>query len=75
VADVPSQSSFDDTPLNNGVPTTFVVRIWSSEGEDALRGHIQHVRTRKRAYFATSERLMQFIQDHLQGPDGDPCQS
>lgn len=75
MADVSSHSGPDATPLNGGVRDTFVVRIWSSDGAGVLRGHVQHVRTRKRAYFATRERLMRFIQDHLQDADGDPCQS
>ena len=75
MADVSSRSDLDATPTNGEVRDTFVVRIWSSDGADLLRGHIQHVRTRKRAYFATRERLMRFIQDHLQDHDGDPCQS
>jgi hypothetical protein len=49
---------------------TFVVRIWSSDGTGALRGYIQHVRSRKRTYFATRQRLLTFIQDQLQ-----KCQS
>ena len=65
-----SQSGSDGTPRD-----TFVVRIWSSDGGDLLRGHIQHVRTRKRAYFTTRERLTEFIQDHSQDPNADPCQS
>jgi hypothetical protein len=61
------------TPLSGGVRDTFVVRIWSNEGDDQLRGHIQHVSSRKRAYFATREHLMRFIQDHLHDGDGNPC--
>jgi hypothetical protein len=75
MADVSRGSDLDATPTGGDVRDTFVVRIWSSDGGDLLRGHIQHVRTRKRAYFATRERLMRFIQDHLQDHDGDPCQS
>jgi hypothetical protein len=47
-----------------GARDTFVIRIWTTDGADALRGHIQHVRTRKRAYFATPQRLLNFLQDH-----------
>jgi hypothetical protein len=75
MADVSSHSGNDAAQPSGGLRDTFVVRIWSSDGGDLLRGHIQHVRTRKRAYFATRERLMRIIQDHLQDHDGDPCQS
>lgn len=43
---------------------TFVIRILSSDGSDALRGHIEHVSSRKRAYFASRNRLLRFIQEH-----------
>jgi hypothetical protein len=75
MADVSSHSSQDAAPPSGDSRDTFVVRIWTSDGGDVLRGHVQHVRTRRRAYFATRERLMRFIQDHLQGDDDDPCQS
>jgi hypothetical protein len=61
--------------LQGAARDTFVVRVWSSDGPEALRGHIQHVRSRKRTYFATRQRLLSFIQDHLQSSDQDPCQS
>jgi hypothetical protein len=70
MAVVSSHFSPDATPRD-----TFVVRIWSSDGGDLLRGHIQHVRTRKRAYFTSRERLTEFIQDHSRDPNPDPCQS
>ena len=75
MADTFSESDLDATPLSGGVRDTFVVRIWSNDGSDRLRGHIQHVSSRKRAYFATRERLIRFIQDHLHDADGDTCQS
>jgi hypothetical protein len=78
MADTFSESDLEATPLSGGVRDTFVVRIWSNDGgdgSDGLRGHIQHVSSRKRAYFATRERLMRFIQDHLRDADGSPCQS
>jgi hypothetical protein len=54
---------------------TFVVRIWSSDGSDVMQGHVQHVRSRKRAYFANRQRLLTFIQDHLQDSGQDRCRS
>lgn len=56
----------DPVPGAERVRNTFVVRIWSSDGSNLLRGRVQHVRSRKRAYFATRERLRQFIQAHMQ---------
>jgi hypothetical protein len=50
-----------------GARDTFVVRIWSSNGSDLVRGHIQHIRSRQRVHFASRERLLSFIQDHLPG--------
>ena len=54
---------------------TFVVRIWSSDGSDVLHGQVQHVRSRKRLFFASRERLLTFLQDHLRGPGQDRCRS
>jgi hypothetical protein len=70
-----SEPNLGATPLSGGLRDTFVVRIWSTDGADMLRGHVQHVRSRKRAYFATRERLVRFIQDHSQDSDGNPCRS
>lgn len=49
-----------------GMGSTFVVRIYSSDGSDLMRGQVQHVRSRQQADFATRQRLLSFIQDHLQ---------
>jgi hypothetical protein len=65
-----SGSDLDGTPLSGGVRDTFVVRIWSTDDATQLRGQVQHVRSHKRAYFATRERLKRFIEDHLHDPDG-----
>jgi hypothetical protein len=75
VADVFSESNLDRTPSGGGVRDTFVVRIWSSDGADLVSGQVHHVRSRKRADFVTRERLVRFIQDHLQDSDGTPCRS
>ena len=66
-------SESESTALTSGGRDTFVVRIWSSDGTDSIRGHIQHVRSRKRAYFATRERLVTFIEAHLRQAEGDGC--
>jgi hypothetical protein len=72
--------TFDDSPGESAASSaalrdTFVVRIWSSDGSDTMRGHVQHVRSRKRAYFATRQRLLSFIQDHLQKAEQDRCRN
>ena len=54
---------------------TFVVRIWSSDGSDLVCGHVQHVRSRKRVYFASRQRLLTFLQDQLRDPGHDRCRS
>ncbi|MBV9602524.1 MAG: hypothetical protein JOZ87_37485 [Chloroflexi bacterium] len=74
MADASSESDFEPTPFGGGGGReTFVVRIWSSDGRGRLRGNVQHVRSRKRTYFATRERLMRFIRDHSRDADGSPC--
>jgi hypothetical protein len=60
-----------DSPSSAAGRDTFVVRIWSSDGPDDMRGHVQHVRSRKRAYFADRQRLLNFIQDHLEQAEQD----
>jgi hypothetical protein len=65
----------ETTALSAGGRDTFVVRILSSDGSGAMRGHVQHVRSRKRVYFATRQRLFTFLQDHLQDPGQDRCRS
>lgn len=51
---------------SSGMGGTFVVRIDSSDGSDVMRGQVQHVRSRQRTDFATRERLLSFIEAHLQ---------
>lgn len=68
-------SDGDGTARNARGRDTFVVRIWASDGSDAMRGHVQHVHSRKRAYFATPQRLMSFIQDHLQDTRQGQCRN
>ena len=63
------EPDLESTAPDDSARDTFVVRIWSSDGSDLMRGHVQHVRSRQRAYFATRERLVTFIQDHLDDAD------
>jgi hypothetical protein len=69
------EPEFLDGPANVALGNTFVVRIWSSDGSDSLLGNVHHVRSRKRAYFATRQRLLTFIKDHLQQTQEDRCRS
>jgi hypothetical protein len=75
MAELFGESDPDADAFNAASRDTFVVRIWSSDGSEALLGHVQHVRSRKRAYFASHQRLMTFIRDRLQGADEDRCRS
>ena len=75
MAELFGETDPDAAALNAAGRDTFVVRIWSSDGSEALRGHVQHVRSRKRAYFASQQRLLTFIRDQLQVVETDPCRS
>ena len=65
-ADGFSELEPEPTRLTVGPRNTFVVRIWSTGATDLLRGHVQHVGTRRRAYFASRQRLQGFIEESLQ---------
>lgn len=66
------------TQTGSGPRATFVVRVWTDDGSEtseSVRGHILHVRSRRRAYFATRQRLLTFIQEHLGDAGSTQCQS
>jgi hypothetical protein len=44
---------------------TFVVRLWADSAGGAARGHIQHIASRRGIYFRDSQKMLQFIHDHL----------
>lgn len=48
---------------------TFVVRMWSTGLSGMTRGHVQHVRSRRSAYFINQQRLLTFMQEHLRAID------
>jgi len=75
MAELFGETDPDAAALNAAGRDTFVVRIWSSDGSEAIRGHVQHVRSRKRAYFANRQRLLTFIRDQLQVAEQEPCRS
>ena len=54
-----------------GYYNTFVVKIWSDEAEEIIRGHIQHVSTQEEAYFLSLENMTDFIVSHLGPPPHD----
>jgi hypothetical protein len=45
---------------------TFIVRFWTEETAEVARGHIQHVATGRGLYFRDLERMLRFINDHLE---------
>jgi hypothetical protein len=59
-----ANSCSGELPL--GQYQTFVVRLWTDEAEDSLRGHVQHVGSRRGIYFRDVEKMLQFINEHLQ---------
>jgi len=48
-----------------GYYNSFVVKIWTEDGQNLVRGYIQHVGTQEGIYFADWERMTSFISDHL----------
>ena len=44
---------------------SFLVRVWTENGEDTPRGYIQHVGSQESMHFRGWETLVGFIQDHL----------
>ena len=49
---------------------TFIVRLWTEETERAVRGHIQHIASRRGAYFRDVERMIEFMRDYLEPASG-----
>jgi hypothetical protein len=48
-----------------GYYNSFVVKIWTEDGQDLARGYVQHVGTQESIYFADWEKMTSFIHDHL----------
>ncbi len=44
---------------------SFVIKVWTEEGENNIRGYIQHVGTEEAIYFLNWEKAINFIQSHL----------
>jgi hypothetical protein len=50
---------------------TFIVRLVRSTSAGRVRGNVQHVSSRRARSFASSERLLSFIQQQLQDVSGN----
>ena len=48
-----------------GYHNSFLVRVWTEDGENLLRGYIQHVGTEEDIYFLTWEKMVDFILTHI----------
>ena len=48
-----------------GYYNSFVVKIWTEDGQNLARGYIQHVGTQESIYFADWERMTNFMLSHL----------
>ncbi len=48
---------------------TFVVRMWMTGLPGVVRGHVQHVRSRRSVYFANRQRLQTFIEEQVRIAD------
>lgn len=48
---------------------TFVVRVWMTGLPGDVRGHVQHVRSRRSVHFANRQRLQTFIEEQLRLAD------
>ena len=48
-----------------GYYNSFVVKIWTENGQNLTRGYVQHVGTQEGTYFADWEKMASFIRDHL----------
>lgn len=44
---------------------SFVVKVWTEDGDNLIRGHIQHVGTEEDMYFFKWEKVVDFIQAHI----------
>ena len=48
-----------------GYYNSFLVRVWTEDGEKLLRGNIQHVGTEEDMYFIKWEKMVDFILTHI----------
>ena len=55
----------DRSPNSPADQDTFVVRMWTTGLPGVVRGHVQHVRSRRSVHFANQQRLQTFIEEQL----------
>jgi hypothetical protein len=48
-----------------GYYNSFVVKIWTEDGQNLARGYIQHVGTQESTYFADWKKMANFMLSHL----------
>lgn len=48
-----------------GYYNSFVVKIWTEDGQNLTRGYVQHVGTQQSIYFADWEKMANFMLGHL----------
>ncbi len=48
-----------------GYYNSFLVKVWTEDGEKLLRGYIQHVGTEEDMHFLTWEKMVDFILTHI----------
>lgn len=48
-----------------GYYNSFVVKIWTENGQNLTRGCIQHVGTQESVYFADWEKMVDFMSKHV----------
>ena len=46
---------------------SFVVKVWTEDGDNLIRGYIQHVGTEENMYFFKWEKVIDFILSHVNG--------
>ena len=60
---------FDQTLNGSADQDTFVVRVWTTGRPGVVRGHVQHIRSRRSVHFANRQRLQTFIEEQLRLAD------
>jgi hypothetical protein len=59
----------DQTLASVADQDTFVVRVWTTGLPGVVRGHVQHIRSRRSVHFANRQRLQSFIEEQLRLAD------
>jgi len=62
-------SDNEQTPTTLADEDTFVVRVWTTGLPGVVRGHVQHIRSRRSVHFANRQRLQTFIEEQLRLAD------